>query len=394
MGMESGAAIKLRARAMKSTVISLTAATAAATDKQLKPTTFSQCQHFLKMDILFCFTVRTNVRGKVLSAPVRLMKSPRKGSIAATKIGGKESTVEGTFLTMRCCVESLPPNIRDSMEEGIWRDRDRDREIDRELRQAGGSARSLTPLPHDHDHRAPPVGGGGPPPESADWEKGSASASASAAAEEGGCVGRGEEWRGGGIGGTHTPCHIGRIGSSEVVAARVRVVAVVVMVVECVGEGEQRRGVREKLAAMPEIFPSFPLGSDPPPPAISPGPSHPFDHEIALPRERGEQGTKYHGLAGALSGGGGGSYGLLPTRSPHLTLHPTADHIERTSMGCLFGLNPIASRDEDDDHIHHQATQREHRRAIVVLERHRFGIIDVRPSSSIPEQATTPSAPS
>uniref|UniRef100_A0A0E0DYS4 Uncharacterized protein n=1 Tax=Oryza meridionalis TaxID=40149 RepID=A0A0E0DYS4_9ORYZ len=68
------------------------------------------------------------------------------------------------------------------------------------------------------------------------------------------------------------------------------------------------------------------------------------------------EGTKCHGLAGVSSGGGSGGYGLLPTRSPHLTLHPTTDHIERTSMGCLFGLNPIAGRDEDDDHIHHQAT--------------------------------------
>ena len=72
--------------------MNLSDATAARTARRLNPTTLIQCQDFWIPEILFFFTVkymwlaRTKVKGKVLSAPVRLMKSPRNGSSAATRV--------------------------------------------------------------------------------------------------------------------------------------------------------------------------------------------------------------------------------------------------------------------------------------------------------------------
>ena len=70
--------------------MSLTAATAAATDMQLNKTTLSQCHFFCRKLSLFFFAMRymwfarMKVSGNVLTAPVRLMKSPKKGSKADT----------------------------------------------------------------------------------------------------------------------------------------------------------------------------------------------------------------------------------------------------------------------------------------------------------------------
>lgn len=72
--------------------MSLKAATAAARDMQPKKQTLSQCQDFCRLVSLFSLATRymwfasTNVRGNVLTAPVRLMKSPRNGNSAATKV--------------------------------------------------------------------------------------------------------------------------------------------------------------------------------------------------------------------------------------------------------------------------------------------------------------------
>lgn len=77
---------------MESRTINLRAAIAAAMAKPPNTTTFSQCQALRGMERLFFLTfkymwfARTNVRGYVLRAPVRLMKSPIKGSRAATKV--------------------------------------------------------------------------------------------------------------------------------------------------------------------------------------------------------------------------------------------------------------------------------------------------------------------
>lgn len=72
--------------------MSLKAATAAAKDIQPKKQTLNQCQSCcVELSLLFfaaryMWFARINVRGNVLTAPVRLMKSPRKGSIAATSV--------------------------------------------------------------------------------------------------------------------------------------------------------------------------------------------------------------------------------------------------------------------------------------------------------------------
>jgi hypothetical protein len=77
---------------LESTAMSLKAAIAAATDMQPKKQTLSQCQSFCKEVSLFFFATRymwfarINVKGNVLIAPVRLMKSPRNGRRAATSV--------------------------------------------------------------------------------------------------------------------------------------------------------------------------------------------------------------------------------------------------------------------------------------------------------------------
>lgn len=73
-------------------MISLTAATSAAADMKLKKQTLTQCQHFWEQVNLFFFATRymwfasINVRGNVLIAPVRLIKSPMNGNKAAMNV--------------------------------------------------------------------------------------------------------------------------------------------------------------------------------------------------------------------------------------------------------------------------------------------------------------------
>lgn len=72
--------------------MSLKADIAAATDKKPKTQTLSQCQSFCREGSLSFFATRyiwfarMNVRGNVLIAPVRLMKSPRNGKRAETNV--------------------------------------------------------------------------------------------------------------------------------------------------------------------------------------------------------------------------------------------------------------------------------------------------------------------
>ena len=72
--------------------MSLKAATAAASDMQPKKQTLSQCQDFCRQVSLwslatrYMWFARMKVSGNVLTAPVRLMKSPRNGSRAATNV--------------------------------------------------------------------------------------------------------------------------------------------------------------------------------------------------------------------------------------------------------------------------------------------------------------------
>ena len=76
----------------ESTAISRRAAIVAATDMKQKKQMLSQCQSFCMDVSLFLFATkyiwfaRINVRGNVLIAPVRLMKSPRNGKRADTKV--------------------------------------------------------------------------------------------------------------------------------------------------------------------------------------------------------------------------------------------------------------------------------------------------------------------
>lgn len=68
------------------------AAIAEATEKHPKKQTFNQCQDFCReLNLVFLATkymwwTRMNVKGRVLVAPVRLSKSPRKGRRAATNV--------------------------------------------------------------------------------------------------------------------------------------------------------------------------------------------------------------------------------------------------------------------------------------------------------------------
>lgn len=77
---------------MESTAISRRAAIVAAADKMAKKQILIQCQSFwMDVSLFFCVTryiwfARINVRGNVLIAPVRLMKSPRNGSTADTNV--------------------------------------------------------------------------------------------------------------------------------------------------------------------------------------------------------------------------------------------------------------------------------------------------------------------
>lgn len=72
--------------------MSLKAATAAAKDIQPKKQTFNQCQSLCRELSLVFFATRymwfasINVSGNVLTAPVRLMKSPRKGNMAEISV--------------------------------------------------------------------------------------------------------------------------------------------------------------------------------------------------------------------------------------------------------------------------------------------------------------------
>lgn len=77
---------------LESTEISRNAETVAATDMRLKKIMLIQCQSFWKFVSLSFFAsrymwfARINVRGNVLIAPVRLMKSPRNGRRADTNV--------------------------------------------------------------------------------------------------------------------------------------------------------------------------------------------------------------------------------------------------------------------------------------------------------------------
>ncbi|CAN1806713.1 hypothetical protein LINPERHAP1_LOCUS24768, partial [Linum perenne] len=77
---------------LESTTISRRAATSAAKDITPKKRTLLQCQSFCKEFSLFLLATmyiwfaNMKVSGSVLIAPVRLMKSPRNGSIADTSV--------------------------------------------------------------------------------------------------------------------------------------------------------------------------------------------------------------------------------------------------------------------------------------------------------------------
>lgn len=72
--------------------ISLKAAVAAATAMIPKKQTLNQCHDFCKalsefvLAAKYMWLARINVSGKVLIAPVKLMKSPRNGNAADTKV--------------------------------------------------------------------------------------------------------------------------------------------------------------------------------------------------------------------------------------------------------------------------------------------------------------------
>jgi len=77
---------------LESKSISRRAAIAAAADMRAKKQILIQCQSFWVDVSLFSFVTRyiwfarINVRGNVLIAPVRLMKSPRNGNRADTNV--------------------------------------------------------------------------------------------------------------------------------------------------------------------------------------------------------------------------------------------------------------------------------------------------------------------
>lgn len=77
---------------LESKSISRRAAIVAATDMKAKKQILIQCQSFWMDVSLFAFATRyiwfarIKVRGNVLIAPVRLMKSPRKGNRADTNV--------------------------------------------------------------------------------------------------------------------------------------------------------------------------------------------------------------------------------------------------------------------------------------------------------------------
>lgn len=77
---------------MESKAISRRAAIVAAADMMAKKQILIQCQSFwMDVSLFLCairyiWFARINVRGNVLIAPVRLMKSPRNGNIADTNV--------------------------------------------------------------------------------------------------------------------------------------------------------------------------------------------------------------------------------------------------------------------------------------------------------------------